>query len=117
MESAQTLSEAEDTPAAGFSVIDEKGRVTLPKAVRAALGVHSGSSLAYVVVSNMVLFIPQDEQLAAIQRQAIQALSELDLTVDDLLAHLPQARDAVIRESYRPEFLEQLKRMREPTEE
>ena len=99
--------------AAGFSVVDEKGRVTLPKSVRAALGVHTGSSLAYVVVGKNVLFIPQDERLAELQQQAMQALTDAGLTVDDLLAHLPQAREAVMRESYRPEFLAQLKQMRE----
>ncbi|HLY29563.1 MAG TPA: hypothetical protein VKQ36_00920 [Ktedonobacterales bacterium] len=57
--------------------------------------------------------LPGDEQLDTIQRQAIQALADEGLTVDDLLAHLPQARDAVMRESYRPEFLAQLKQMRQ----
>ncbi|HUY76710.1 MAG TPA: AbrB/MazE/SpoVT family DNA-binding domain-containing protein [Ktedonobacterales bacterium] len=105
--------DTEQDVTAGFSVIDEKGRVTLPKSVRAALGVHTGSSLAYVVVGKNVLFIPQDERLAELQQQAIQALAEAGLSVDDLLAHLPQAREAVMRESHRPEFLAQLKQMRE----
>ncbi len=113
IQNALSSADAEQEVTAGFSVIDEKGRVTLPKSVRAALGVHTGSSLAYVVVGKNVLFIPQDERLAEIQQQAIQALADAGLTVDDLLARLPQARDAVMRESYRPEFLAQLKQMRE----
>jgi len=113
MQGLQPSANAEQEVTAGFSVIDEKGRVTLPKSVRAALGVHTGSSLAYVVVGKNVLFIPQDERLAELQQQAVQALAEAGLTVDELLAYLPAARDAVLRETYRPEFLAQLKQMRE----
>lgn len=101
----------EDT-SVGFSTIDEKGRIALPKAVRSALGVHAGSSLAYVVLDDAVLFIPQDAHLAELQQQAIQALTEAGITVEDLLDQLPQARDAVTREAYNPEFLAKLRRMR-----
>ncbi len=106
-----TAGRGEDT-SVGFSTIDEKGRIALPKAVRSALGVHAGSSLAYVVLDDAVLFIPQDAHLAELQQQAIQALTEAGITVEDLLEQLPQARDAVTREAYNPEFLAKLRRMR-----
>ena len=98
---------------AGFSTIDDKGRIVLPKSVRSALGVHAGSSLAYIVLDDAVLFIPQDAHLAQIQQQAIQALTEAGMTADDLLDQLPEARDAVVREAYRPEFLAKLRQMRD----
>ena len=101
-----------DSAAVGFSTIDEKGRIALPKAVRSALGVHTGSSLAYVILDDAVLFIPQDAHLAELQQQAIQALTEAGITVEDLLDQLPQARDAVTREAYNPEFLTKLRQMR-----
>jgi hypothetical protein len=80
--------------------------------VRSALGVRAGSSLAYIVLDDAVLFIPQDAHLAELQQRAIQALTEAGLTVEDLLDQLPQARDAVTREAYNPEFLAKLRRMR-----
>jgi hypothetical protein len=39
-------------------------------------------------------------------------LAEAGITVEDLLEQLPQARDAVTREAYSPEFLAKLRRMR-----
>ena len=102
---------------AGFSTLDDKGRVALPKAVRASLGVHSGSSLAYIVLDNAVLLVPQDEHLAELQRQAIAALTEAGLTVDDLLERLPEARADVMREAYGPAFLARLRAMRETRED
>lgn len=92
----------------GVSIIDEKGRIALPKSVRTALGVHAGSSLAYIVLDDAVLFIPQDAHLAQLQQQAIQALTEAGLTVQDLLDQLPQARGTVMREAYSPDFLAKL---------
>ena len=103
---------SDDNTGVGFSTIDEKGRIALPKAVRSALGVHTGSSLAYVILDDAVLFIPQDAHLAELQQQAIQALTEAGITVEDLLDQLPQARDAVTREAYNPEFLTKLRQMR-----
>ena len=112
MKKSADVTDTGDNAAVGFSTIDEKGRIALPKAVRSALGVHAGSSLAYVVLDDAVLFIPQDAHLAELQQQAIQALTEAGITVGDLLDQLPQARDAVTREAYNPEFLAKLRRMR-----
>jgi|SRR5579872_6494538 len=113
MKTSPSPTEADATSSAGFSTIDEKGRVSLPKAVRAALGVHPGSSLAYIVLDNAVLFVPQDEHLAQLQQSAAQVLTEAGLTVQDLLDYLPQAREEVMREAYSSEFLAKLKAMRE----
>lgn len=112
MKKSADVTDTGDNAAVGFSTIDEKGRIALPKAVRSALGVHTGSSLAYVVLDDAVLFIPQDAHLAELQQQAIQALTEAGITVEDLLDQLPQARDAVTREAYNTEFLAKLRRMR-----
>jgi AbrB family looped-hinge helix DNA binding protein len=109
---ATNAANSEDNTGVGFSTIDEKGRIALPKSVRSALGIHAGSSLAYIVLDDAVLFIPQDAHLAELQQRAIQALAEAGLTVEDLLNQLPQARDAVMREAYTPEFLAKLRQMR-----
>ena len=98
---------------AGFSTVDEKGRVSLPKALRASLGVHAGSSLAYIVVDHAVLLVPQDDHLAQLQQRAIAILAEVGLSAEDLLEQLPDARAAMMQEAYSPEFLERLRRNRE----
>jgi AbrB family looped-hinge helix DNA binding protein len=102
----------EEPAQAGFSVLDDKGRLSLPKSVRSALGLHSGSSLTYVLLGDAVLLIPQDAHLEQLQQQAIEALTEAGLRIQDLLDRLPQARDEVMREAYGPALLARLQHMR-----
>ncbi len=113
MKTRMSSHDADAAEMAGFSTVDEKGRVSLPKALRASLGVHAGSSLAYIMVDHAVLLIPQDDHLAQLQQRAIAALAEVGLSVEDLLERLPEARAAVAQEAYSPEFLKQLRHMRE----
>ena len=95
---------------AGFSVIDEKGRISLPKRLRQLLGAEPGSSIAYIALDHALLLIPQDAHLAHLQRRAHEALAGGGLTLQDLLDDLPQARAAVAAESYGEEFLRNLER-------
>jgi AbrB family looped-hinge helix DNA binding protein len=102
---------AGSTATAGFGVLDEKGRVSLPKPVRSALGIEAGSPVAYVVLNGAVLLVPQDEHLGTLMRDAERALAAAGLTVEELLEELPAAREAVVRESYGDAFLEELTRL------
>ena len=95
---------------AGFAVLDDKGRISLPKPLRGALGLHAGSTVAYVRLNDMVLLIPQDEQLAALMDRAAAALQAAGITVEDFLANLPTARDDVVNEAYGEEFMQDLER-------
>jgi AbrB family looped-hinge helix DNA binding protein len=95
----------------GFATVDEKGRIALPKHVRAELGVHAGSSVAYVLLDHALLLIPQDEYLAALSQHAADAIASAGLTVEDLLDELPAARADVMREMYSPDFLRELEQM------
>lgn len=113
MKKSLDAANSEANAAVGVSTIDEKGRIALPKSVRTALGVHAGSPFAYIVLDDAVLFIPQDAHLAQLQQQAIQALTQAGLTVQDLLDQLPTAQAAVRREAYNPEFLEKLRKLRD----
>src|ERR1041385_2008922 len=97
-------------PPTGFGVVDQKGRVALPKDARSALGVKPGSHVAYVVLDGALILIPQDEHLAELSRRAEAALAAAGLTVDDILARLPEARAAVMEEMYPAEFLAELRR-------
>lgn len=43
----------------GFATVDDKGRISLSKPVRAALGVEAGSSMAYIVLDGALLLTPR----------------------------------------------------------
>lgn len=101
---------AAEPDTAGFAVLDDKGRISLPKPLRGALGLRAGSAIAYIRLRDMILLIPQDEQLAALMDRASATLEAAGITVDDFLANLPAARDAVVREAYGEEFLQDLDR-------
>jgi bifunctional DNA-binding transcriptional regulator/antitoxin component of YhaV-PrlF toxin-antitoxin module len=97
-------------PGAGFSVIDEKGRISLPKRLRQLLGAEPGSSIAYIALDHALLLIPQDAHLASLQQHAQEALARGGLTVENLLDDLPQVRASVASETYGEEFLRELER-------
>jgi AbrB family looped-hinge helix DNA binding protein len=96
--------------AAGFAVLDDKGRVSLPKPVRTSLGLSAGSSLAYVVVNGTIMLIPQDAHLAELFDKAAQSLAAAGITVEDLLQDLERSREEVMLESYGAEFMADLER-------
>ena len=85
---------------AGFAVLDNKGRLTLPRAVRSALDVEGGSTVAYVVAGNTLLVVPQDAQLAALMERASSAVTSAGLTAEDYLAELPAIREELFLENY-----------------
>src|SRR5439155_23469166 len=91
---------SQDDGVAGFTTLDDRGRVVLSQATRRALNLHAGSSLAYVVVDGAIMLFPQDEHLARLTEHAAQILGEAGLTVNDLLDALPEARSKVMREAY-----------------
>ncbi len=100
-------SPALDMPS-GFGVLDERGRLTLSKAVRQALQLRPGSSVAYIVIEDHLLVIPQDEHLARLMDGAVAALARMGLTTDDLLADLPAAGEAAMRAVYGDDLVDEL---------
>lgn len=98
----------DDHQLGGFGTLDEKGRISLPKPIREALGVTPGSALAYIVLDGTVLLVPQDAHLSALMDRAAQALTRTGITVQDLLDDLPQARAEVVTEAYGEAFMRDL---------
>jgi AbrB family looped-hinge helix DNA binding protein len=101
---------AHDGGLAGFATVDDRGRVVLSKAARHALNLRAGSSLAYVVIDGAIVLIPQDEHLARLSERAAQMRENVGLTVEDLLAKLPAAREEILREDHGEEFVDELAR-------
>jgi bifunctional DNA-binding transcriptional regulator/antitoxin component of YhaV-PrlF toxin-antitoxin module len=94
----------------GFGVVDAKGRFSLSKQVREALGIEPGAALAYVVVDNTLLLIPQDAHVAALLEHAARVVEEAGLTAQDFLDELPAVRAQVVRKLYGEEFMNDLER-------
>jgi bifunctional DNA-binding transcriptional regulator/antitoxin component of YhaV-PrlF toxin-antitoxin module len=97
----------------GYTRIDDKGRVSLGKPMRAALGLNAGASMAYVKVGDAIMLIPQDAHLTEVMENATRALERARISVDDLMDSLTEARAEVVVEHYGEEFLRELERIAE----
>ena len=98
---------------AGFTHVDDKGRVSLAKPVRQALGLKAGASVAWLKIGNAVLFIPQDQHIEHLMDAATQVLERATVGVSEMLDDLPAARAEAVAEHYGEMFLSTLERMRE----
>lgn len=94
----------------GFLSVDDKGRVSLPKAVREALDIQTGSSLAYAVIDGMLVLFSQDKHLAILMDRAANVLTEAELTDQALENERLAIRGEIFRESYGDEFVDKLER-------
>ncbi|MFN8513535.1 MAG: AbrB/MazE/SpoVT family DNA-binding domain-containing protein [Thermomicrobiales bacterium] len=94
----------------GFLTVDEKGRISLPKAARQALAIQPGSALAYTVIDGMLVLISQDKQLALLMERGARALADAGLTARDLIAELPAVGDQIMRKRYGDAFVDELAR-------
>lgn len=103
---------------AGFAVLDNKGRLALPKVVRSALHVEGGSTVAYVVAGDTLLVVPQDAHLALLMERASRAVAAAGLTAQDYIDEVPAVREELLHESYSADFIAQLRaehaRVRQP---
>jgi AbrB family looped-hinge helix DNA binding protein len=95
---------------AGYTVVDDRGRVTLPKSVRAALGLVPGSSISYVVVKGRLVIYPQGQELLRLAEDAAVVVEVAGLTTQDLLDELPAVRERVMRETYGDAVVDELAR-------
>jgi len=102
---------AEET--AGYAQVDGKGRVSLAKPIRQALGLSAGSTVAYVRMGEAVMLIPQDAHLTHVMGAAMRALENARISVDDLMEALPRAREESVIEHYGAEFMDKLERAAE----
>lgn len=112
--SAERQAEGTREGTAGFAVLDDKGRISLPKALRATLGLHAGSPVAYIALADTILLVPQDEHLTALAERATRALATAGITLDDFLDNVPRAREEVVTEAYGPTFLRDLEQRYAP---
>ena len=106
----QRRTAAQTDAGGGFAVVDGKGRLSLPKPVRRALGLDAGASVVWIALGGTVLLVPQDQHLADFSARAQAALAAAGLSVGDVLAELPAARADVVEEAYGPELVREITR-------
>src|SRR5579872_4877821 len=91
---------------AGYTHMDDKGRVTLGKPIRQALHLDAGSTLAWIKVGDVVLLVPQDTQLAELMEAAVAAFERAGLSLTNLDEELDAIRDEVVTEHYGAGFFD-----------
>jgi bifunctional DNA-binding transcriptional regulator/antitoxin component of YhaV-PrlF toxin-antitoxin module len=96
---------AETVPVAGYTQLDEKGRLTLGKPLRLALDLKAGSTLAWLKMGEAIMLVPVDAYLAELMSDAAQAFTNAHLTLDHLDEELAIIRDEVTTEHYGSDFL------------
>ena len=93
-------------------MLDERGRIALSAGAQQALHLRVGASVVYAVVDDVLVLIPQDQQLAEIGDRATAILDGAGLGVGDLLAALPAARADILRQDYGNAFVDALEHQR-----
>lgn len=91
------------------SVLDDRGRLSLPQTVRDALQLHAGSRVTFVQLDGTVLLVPENKDLNDLLERAARSLTETEQTLEQLLANLPKVREEIMTEAYGEEFMQELK--------
>jgi len=81
-----------------LSLVQEKGQITLPAAVRRRLGLKKGDYVAFIDTEQGVLVAPQEIVAVAALDRIGEALRETGVTLDDLIASGRDIRGKVIWE-------------------
>ena len=90
MKASHSVAEAREQDAAGFAVLDAKGRVSLPKVVRQALGVQAGTALDYAVRDGMLWVRP-----ASVAASGENGTTERQRVIRTALGSLARAQAAL----------------------
>lgn len=82
------------------SYLGEKGQLTIPKQYRDSLTLKTGAPLAALRLGNGLLLIPEEERFRKLCDRLATVFAHHEVTADDLLATLPEARAHVYAELY-----------------
>jgi AbrB family looped-hinge helix DNA binding protein len=80
--------------------IGEKGQLTVPKEFRQDLGLGTGAPFAVLRLGDGLILLPEQRRFEDLCRRISSALTTAGVTLDNLLATLPQARDRVYAKRY-----------------
>jgi AbrB family looped-hinge helix DNA binding protein len=80
--------------------IGEKGQLTVPKQFRRDLGLGTGAPFAVLRLGDGLILLPEQQRFEQLCEQVSATLTRPDLTSEDLLATLPEARQRVFARRY-----------------
>ena len=80
--------------------IGEKGQLTVPKQFREDLGLGTGAPFAVLRLGDGLALLPEQQRFAHLCEKVSEALTDLDVTPEQMLATLPQIRIRVFARRY-----------------
>lgn len=80
--------------------IGEKGQLTVPKQFREDLGLGNGTPFAVLRLGDGLILLPQQQRFEELCRQVSSRLTSAGLTLEDVLATLPESRHRVYARRY-----------------
>ncbi len=80
--------------------IGEKGQLTVPKEFRQDLGLGTGAPVAVLRLGDGLILLPEQRRFEDLCQKISSTLTAAGVTLDDLLASLPRARDRVYARHY-----------------
>ena len=86
--------------------LGEKGQLTIPKQYRDSLTLAAGAPIAVLQLGSGLLLIPEEARFRQLCDRLAQVFARHEVTADDLLATLPEARERVFAKLY-PELTRQ----------
>ena len=88
-------------PVSKLSVVQEKGQVTIPAAIRRKLGLKKGDLVAFVETEQGVLISPQETVAMETLDKLGEMLKEKGISLDELMASGREIRGEIASEKYR----------------
>ena len=85
--------------------LGEKGQLTIPKQYRDLLTLETGAPIAVLQLGEGLLLIPEQARFRQLCESIATAFARHDISAEQVLAGLPEAREQVFAELY-PELAE-----------
>jgi AbrB family looped-hinge helix DNA binding protein len=80
--------------------IGEKGQLTVPKQFREDLGLGTGAPFAVLRLGDGLILLPEQRRFEQLCKQVSASLVAAGVTVEELLATIPDARNRVYARRY-----------------
>jgi AbrB family looped-hinge helix DNA binding protein len=80
--------------------IGEKGQLTIPKEYRDELGLETGAPVAVLRIGEALILIPEQNRFRVLCDSIASALEHRQVSPEDLLETLPEARQRVFDRHY-----------------
>lgn len=80
--------------------IKSRGQLTIPKKIRVMGHLEEGQVVSIIPIGDSVIITPKRLELDEARREIRKLLTASGLSVEDLLAGLPEAREKLYQETY-----------------